>query len=238
MNGTTIDYVGTELELFAEAKNWKSYLRRTLVPHIRGNVAEVGAGIGATTKALGNHDAVTGWTCVEPDTPQFDRLRESLSQEDYGHPLLFHGGTLADLPPEPIYDTILYIDVLEHIDDDRREIGIAIERLKTGGKIIVLCPAWQFLFSPFDKAVGHYRRHTKASLRATAQPGMTEVSAFYLDSVGFFASLCNKALLRQSMPTKGQIGLWDSAMVPVSRWTDTILARVIGKSVVLIWTKD
>ena len=69
-------------------------------------------------------------------------------------------GTLASLDPEVKADTILYIDVMEHIAGDRQEMADAAARLRPGGHLIVLSPAHQWLFSPFDEAIGHYRRYT------------------------------------------------------------------------------
>ena len=238
MNATVIDYVGDELTLFASATNWKAYLRSALRGYIAGDVAEVGAGLGATSKALADIEGVTRWTCIEPDPAMAQRLAVEMTATACAHPVDCHAGTLSDLPDEQSFDTILYIDVLEHIDDDRAEIGRAFARLRPGGRIIVLCPAWQFLYSPFDKAIGHFRRHTKSSLRRVPAEGMTEIAAFYLDSVGMLASLLNKAVLRQTMPTPSQVRLWDRAMVPLSRLVDPIVLRTFGKSVVLVWRKS
>lgn len=237
MDATTIDYVGDELTLFESALNWKQYLRKSLAPHLSGDVAEVGAGLGATSKALGNVEGVRSWTCIEPDPGMTATLREMVDGDSFAYPIDLHAGTLSDLPETPAFDTIIYIDVLEHIDDDRAEVEQAVARLRPGGKLVVLCPAYQFLYSPFDKAIGHYRRHTKRSLRNVAGAGLVETAAFYMDSVGALASLANKMALRQSMPTLGQVKFWDSMLVPVSRVTDPLVLRMFGKSVVVVWTK-
>ena len=63
------------------------------------------------------------------------------------------------------------------------------------------------------------------------------VRMVYLDSVGFFASLCNRLILKSSMPTPGQIALWDRVMVRMSRWVDPCLGYAAGKSVLGIWRK-
>jgi len=152
-------------------------------------------------------------------------------------PLTLHHGVLADLPAEPRFDTILYIDVLEHIADEAAELRSAEARLRAGGRVVALCPAWQFLFTPFDEAIGHYRRHSKASLRRSAGPALVERKAFYLDSVGMLASLANKLALRQAMPTPAQVQLWDKWLVPASRLLDPLVGRWLGKSVVLVWEK-
>jgi len=235
--GTAIDYVGSELELFAAATQWKDYLHDVLAPFISGDVAEVGAGIGATTRTLATAPQARRWTCIEPDGAMFGILSAEAPGLPAPQPVNVHHGVLADFPPEPRFDTILYIDVLEHIADEAAELREAVARLRMGGRVVALCPAWQFLFTPFDSAIGHYRRHTKSSLRRSAGPGLIERKAFYLDSVGMLASLANKLALRQSMPTPAQVQLWDKWLVPASRLLDPLVGRWLGKSVVLVWEK-
>ena len=60
---------------------------------------------------------------------------------------------------------------------------------------------------------------------------------FYLDAVGLLASLCNRLLLRQQMPTSRQIQVWDRFLVPLSRWVDPLLGYRLGKSIVGVWRK-
>jgi len=237
MTSTKIDYIGDELTLFAAATNWKAYMRAALGSDIVGDVAEVGAGLGATSRSLGGLAGVTGWTCIEPDPTMAHGLAQEVGATKFAYPITALAGTLSDLEPFAAFDTIIYIDVLEHIEDDHAEMAEASRRLRAGGKIVVLCPAWQFLYSPFDKAVGHFRRHTKASLRRVAALNLVEVDAFYLDSIGMMASVVNKVVLRQSMPTSAQVRLWDKAMVPLSRFADCVILRSFGKSVILVWTK-
>jgi SAM-dependent methyltransferase len=146
-------------------------------------------------------------------------------------------GTLRDLPPARLFDTILYIDVLEHIEDDRAEIRNAIDRLRPGGHVVVVAPAHGWLFTPFDAAIGHHRRYTRATLAALTPPSARIVESRYLDSVGLLASTANRLLLRQSMPTLRQILLWDRRMVPLSRLLDPVFFWRIGKSVVTVWVR-
>lgn len=230
-----MDYIGKELELFAAARNWKSYFTSELARYLGMRVAEVGAGIGSTTLAFaatGNREA---WWCIEPDRSMADTLEGSrASQALPGYCHVFRG-VLADLPPAPQFDTILYIDVLEHIEHDEDEMRTAAERLLPGGRIIVLAPAWQHLFSDFDRSIGHHRRYSKASLARFQIAGLQLEAAFYLDAMGYLASLANRILLRQSMPTPSQIDLWDNRLVPVSRWMDRLIFNQIGKSVICVW---
>lgn len=234
---TSIDYVGNELVLFEAATNWKKYIRKALRRHIAGDVAEIGAGIGSTARTLSGGKDVKSWLCIEPDPELFSELAKTVRSINCGHDIKQFHGTLDDFPGSPAFDTIIYIDVLEHIEHDSVEINFAAERLRSGGVIIVLCPAFQQVFSAFDRAIRHYRRYTKTTLRALKPTCLDERAAFYLDSVGLAASFANKMLLKESMPTKRQIWLWDSLMVPASRLLDRVFGHLFGKSVVLIWTK-
>ncbi len=133
---------------------------------------------------------------------------------------------------------MLYIDVLEHIEDDQGEVEHAARHLAPGGHLIVLAPAHNWLFSPFDRAVGHFRRYNRPGLLKLGVPGLVPVAARYFDSVGMLASMANKALLRASSPTVSQIRLWDRVMVPCSRVLDPVLGHSLGKTVVVIWQRE
>ncbi len=235
--GTELDYIGDELAIFALAKNWKAYFASALAPFIRGEVAEPGAGLGATTLTLCDPKETAGWLCIEPDRTMADGLARARAEGGLPARCSVHRGVLADLPADRLFDTITYIDVIEHIEDDRREFASAASRLKPGGRIVILAPAWQHLFSPFDARIGHFRRYSRGGLTALAAPGLRLETSFYLDSVGYFASLANRLLLRQGSPAKSQILLWDNVMVPASRVVDRLCLRSVGRSVVAVWIK-
>ena len=219
-------YEGGELDLFREARRWKSYWRRTLAPWIRGSVLEVGAGTGSNTELL--RDLGTSWTCLEPNPAFCDRMRSMALRAD------IVCGSTGDLPLAP-HDTILYLDALEHILDDREELERARARLGPGGHLVVLAPAHGWLYSPFDRQVGHHRRYDLRSLRAVAPPATREVWMGYLDAVGMSASAANRVLLSQSLPTARQLAWWDRYMVPLSERVDPWLRHRVGKSVVAVW---
>src|SRR6516164_6197863 len=121
-------YVGSELEIFERALHWKRYFARHIAPYIRGEVLEVGAGIGASNKIFANLD-FERWTCLEPDRSLLEQLGSSLPDRSRFEPV---AGTLDDLPGRR-FDAILYLDVLEHIEDDSAEMRRAAEHLYPGG---------------------------------------------------------------------------------------------------------
>lgn len=228
------EYVGTELELFRDAHNWKRYLRAQIRPFLHGDVLEVGAGIGGTTSVL--HDAaVASWTCLEPDARMLKTLRTALASRAN---VRIVQGTLAALSAEPSYDSMLYIDVLEHIADDRGELDQASARLRAGGHLIVLAPAHAWLFSAFDRTVGHHRRYDRGMLQRLTPPGLRVVRMRYLDSIGIAASLGNRLVTRAREPTLAQIAVWDRLMIPLSRVIDPCLGFQCGKSVLAVFRRQ
>jgi hypothetical protein len=229
-------YVGSELELFSEARNWKAYFSRVLTPYMSGQVLEVGAGIGSNTPYLATA-AVCGWTSVEPDRSLARRILERAARHGLSFGWSVVAGTIEALGPGARFETILYIDVLEHLADDRSELSRAALHLSAGGNLIVLAPAHQFLFSPFDAEIGHYRRYNRPSLIALTPPGCRLHRCFLLDSAGFLASLGNRVLLRASTPTAGQIAFWDKVLIPVSRILDRLTGYNLGKTVIAVWNR-
>jgi SAM-dependent methyltransferase len=229
-------YVGSELDLFAAATNWKSYFRSLLEPYLGDEVLEVGAGLGGTTRLL-CRGRRRRWVCLEPDTGLADRLARSIGDGKLPAHCQVVVGTLEQAEGQPPFDTALYIDVLEHIEDDRGELARAARQLKPGGHVIVLSPAHQWLYTSFDKAIGHYRRYTKKTLTALTPEGLELDRIVYLDSVGLLASLGNRLVLNRAMPNPKQIAIWDKFMVRLSRAVDPLLAYSVGKSVLAVWRK-
>jgi ubiquinone/menaquinone biosynthesis C-methylase UbiE len=229
-------YPGQELAFFEKAVNWKSYFSYYIKPYIGKNVLEVGSGIGATTSLL-NDGTANEWTLLEPDEAMLNILKEKLNTHLQFSNCTLLNKTTGELDANRKFDAIIYIDVLEHIEDDRKEIETATNLLEKNGHLIILSPAYNFLFSPFDKAIGHYRRYTASSLKSVMPAELDLIKMNYLDSVGFFASFANKLFLKQSYPSEKQIRMWDNYMIPISRWTDKIFFHSFGKSILGIWRK-
>ena len=234
---TDFAYVGSELDLFATATNWKRYFRDQVAPFLGDDVLEVGAGLGGTTRVL-CRGVERRWVCLEPDAALAARLEAEIGAGRLPGCCESMVGTIEQLDSVDTFDTILYIDVLEHIEDDRAEVALAARRLRPGGHLIALSPAHQWLFTPFDQAIGHHRRHSRASFGALAGEGLEVVRLIYLDSIGFFASLANKLLLKSAMPGASQIAFWDRVLVRMSRGVDPAIHYSAGKSVLAVWRKS
>lgn len=235
MNDPT-EYAGNELALFAKAIHWKKYYSKFLRPHLTGRVLEVGSGLGSTTAFL-NNGTYNSWTCIEPDKKLASHIGDLIHQKKLPGNCCVFVGTIDNLPSDKIFDTIIYIDVIEHIEDDASELLAATHKLAHGGKLIILVPAYNWLFNSFDKKIGHYRRYSKLTLKKIVPSQLDEIMLLYLDSVGLLASVANKLFLKQDCPSKKQIKIWDGIFVPISKIIDPFGAYSFGKSLIGIWEK-
>lgn len=231
-DANAIEYAGKELGLFAHALNWKAYFGKKLAPLIKGDVLEIGAGIGETTRALQAGAGVSWvtWTCVEPDPALAGQIAKHIKPE----PGVIVG-TLAQVPTGRKFDAILYVDVLEHIEDDAGELALAAKYLKPGGRIVCLSPAYMFLYSDFDKVIHHFRRYTAGQYKVVTPASLVLEKTFYLDCLGCALSMGNRFVSKQSMPKKNQILFWDRVVIPISRVLDVVVFRSFGRSVVGVW---
>ncbi len=233
---SALDYVGTELELFAHAKNWKAYWSAQIAEYVRGDVLDVGAGLGATIEVLSGL-VNARWTALEPDPGLAERLRAAVTGGAIPSSTRVVNGVLTDLDAHERFDTVLYIDVLEHIEDDRSQLECAARLIRPGGCLVVLAPAHNWLFTPFDQAVGHFRRYSRPDLRRLVPSDMKIHRLRYLDSAGLLASLGNRLFLQASSPTPSQIALWDNVLVRASRLLDPLTFGMLGKTVVMVCQK-
>jgi SAM-dependent methyltransferase len=228
-------YVGSELDLFATVYNWKGYWSQQIRRFLTGDILEVGAGIGSNTQFL-DPGGAGRWVCLEPDPELVSQLLKRLETTDSRRAYETVCGTLESLRGQQ-FDTIIYIDVLEHIENDHEELERATTHLRPGGHLVVLSPAHQRLFSPFDAAIGHFRRYNRSMLRAISPAGLRLARIRYLDCAGLMLSASNRLLLRQSIPTKSQLQFWDQWIVPASLVLDKLFFYSVGKSIIAVWEK-
>ena len=224
-------YAGGELPLFLEAHRFHQYYVDLFGECIVGNVLEVGGGQGAITRHLLECKPQRLTVC-EPDADFAAILRDR-----FGEVAEIVPGRLDDVPAEAgSFDAIVYVDVLEHIGDDQDEVRRAALRLKLDGTLVIGGPAHSWLYSPFDAAIGHWRRYDRQSIEALVRAsGLLRLERFkYFDSVGMVLSFGNRYLARRSMPSRKQIQFWNNVILPMSRGMDCVLRHRFGKSFVAV----
>ncbi len=228
------DYSGTELAALAAAVNYHRWIYSKIRPYLGDTIVEVGAGIGSFSTLL-LETVPRSLVAFEPSTNLFPHLVEAVGQDDRVQPInaVFKPNYLPDGA-----DSLVYVNVLEHIEDDKAELRYAFEALRPGGHLLVFSPALPWLFSDFDRHVGHYRRYTKAGLIDSAKAvGFRIVQAQYFDLLGILPWYVNFVLLR-AYPGRGSVVLYDKLVVPPMRVVEGVLPPPIGKNVLLVASKE
>ena len=234
------EYTGSELNNFAKALNWKRYYFELCFKYFnkKYDVLEIGAGIGSMSKLFIDNVEFKNWTCIEPDKENFIKLKENFVDLRSYKNINCYNYTVNDfLKTKNHYDLIFMADVLEHLENDKEILDKLFNKLRFGGKIIIFVPACQFLFSDFDKKIGHFRRYSFDTLFNILPNSSVILDSKYIDSVGFFASLMNKLIMKESSPSLKQILFWDRIIVPLSKVFDKLFSFKFGKNIYLTISK-
>tara|TARA_B100001741_G_scaffold124357_1_gene102349 strand:- start:3260 stop:3943 length:684 start_codon:yes stop_codon:yes gene_type:complete len=224
-----IFYEGWELEYFDKALNFRNYQFDLVKNFIKGFVAEVGPGNGSFLQYYSNK--VDQIDLYEPSENFLENLNKFKNEK-----IKIINSNFNQQNNK--YDTILYLDVLEHIEDHEKELDIAYKSLKEGGALILNVPAFQHLYSKFDKDINHFRRYSKNDLkRITKKFNFSSTNLIYYDSVGYLLSIASKLITRNYLNNfEKKIQIWDK-LIPLSRIIDLIIFNTIGKSLIMICTK-
>lgn len=148
-----------------------------VLPAPPSRVVELGCGTGNVLQTLGRFGAVIG---IEHD----DELRAVARANG----LDVRSGTLPDAIPLPddCADAVLLLDVIEHLDDDVAALRTARRLARPHGVVVVTAPAYPWLWSSHDRALGHRRRYTAATLaRALGDAGLRATHVGYFNTVLF-----------------------------------------------------
>ena len=233
-----LNYSGWELSFFDNADNFRNYQIDIIKNNLKGVVAEVGPGNGSLCEKYNIYcDKVV---LFEPSKNLFKNLENKFKSnkniEINNNEFLFSNRK---------FDCFLLMDVIEHIEDPKILIKNLYNSLNENGKILINVPAFQHLYSRFDKDVGHFKRYNKKSfLNELSLISPKKTKMFYYDSFGYFLSLVSQFffLVSKKYNTnykkdfKNKIKLWNFLM-PFSKIFDRFLFNSVGKSLFIIINK-
>ncbi len=220
-----------EFEPLRLASNYRQAILSEFADALRGHVLEVGAGIGQNTAHLIGWPKVESLISVEPDAEFCTRFRQSFP----GQPLF--QGTVESLPAAQAADTLISINVLEHILDDAAELGAYARLLgQRQGRLCLFVPARPELYAPLDKDFGHHRRYARADLKAKLQKaGFEIIRLHYFNFAGYFAWWLNFCVLRKRHFNPTAVRIYDRWVFPPCHAIEKKLVRPpIGQSLVAV----
>lgn len=220
-----------EFDALAQAVNYRRALFAEFGPFLRGEVIEVGAGIGQMTDHLARLPNVRRALAVEPDPAFCAQHRAQFP----AHEIL--QGTAANLPPGTACDAVLSINVLEHIREDEAELARYATLLRPrSGALCLFVPARPEIYAPIDHDFGHFRRYTRPELRRKlTAAGFHILRLNYFNSVGYFAWWLNFRFLKKRVFEPQKVRLFDRAIFPVVHALESkILRPPFGQSLIAV----
>lgn len=224
-------YEGRDLEAMAFARNYHAAIARYFRPVLRGTIAEIGAGAGDFTEVLLRPE-VRRLYALEPAANLQARLATRFAAEPRVVPMPKPLGEVQEAL-EPL-DAIVYCNVLEHIEDDFGEVRRAVQALAPGGSLCVFVPALPWLMSDFDRSIGHFRRYTKARLKAlTAASGLAPQALRWFDSAGIVPWLVSMKWLRRGLDA-GAVRAYDRWVVPWLMPFESRVAPPLGRNLLMV----
>ena len=231
MSKKKTNYDGWELKFFDEAKNFRDYQLKLIKQYVKGYVAEVGPGNGMNVSTYIKYPKKID--LYEP-TKKFylelkKRFKKNNKVSNYNKKFLLQ---------KEKYDSILYLDVLEHIKYDKEEILKAFKSIKKNGYLIINVPAFSYLYSKFDKDVGHHKRYQKEDMRIIFKNlKYKKLDLKYYDSVGYILSLLSRLTLSDyKKKFEQKIKIWDF-LIPLSKIIDFLTFNLYGKSLLVVIKK-
>lgn len=225
-------YETDDLNDMSEAQNYNAWIISLVQSYFGKSILEVGAGCGNFTQALIAHtDSLI--TCIEPSSTQF-RVLKQVEQQHPSRINTFHGFSTA-IPKNKTFDTIIYNNVLEHIEHDVEELTHIKQHLNPGGHLIIYSPALPFLMSEFDKSIGHFHRYTKKEIiQKVEQAGLQTVHFQYVDFIGIWLWLVKFKFLKSKSLGSNSVKTFDTLLVPIIRNIERVINIPIGKNVLVV----
>jgi len=230
---SSIDAEDFEFKSLNAANNYRAAILNSFKVPLRGNVIEVGAGIGQITALLRSSPEISNLTSIEPDATFCAQIRKRIPDIDLVH------GTISDLSTKRDWNSILSINVLEHIEADERELEIYHSLLKpANGSLCLFVPARPEIYAPIDKAFGHYRRYTLPILRHKLEHAGFKIQTLrYFNLVGYFAWWATFCLLKRRSFDMQAVSLFDRVIFPAVYWAEShVCAPPFGQSLIAIAT--
>ena len=236
-----VDTEGHEtLDVIAEAENFNRWMYSTIKPYCKGRVLEVGSGVGNIsaffiqdgfkiylTDIRDNYCAeLKRKFSAEPNVIGVENI--DLVDADFDTKYKHHLGS---------FDTVFALNVIEHIENDGLAIANCKKLLTQNGNLIILVPAYQWLYNNFDKELYHYRRYTAKRMSALfTKSEIPVVRSFYFNTFGIAGWYFSGKMMKKKIIPRNQMRFYN-AIISIAKWLDYVVLQRIGLSAIVVGKK-
>jgi SAM-dependent methyltransferase len=211
-----------------EARNYRQYEYDMVAPHVGRSLLEVGSGLGHFSEQLAGR---LDYLVVSDNDPYcVEQLRERYDGNDEVEVLDL--ALPADIKIKRKVDTVVMMNVLEHIEDDVQALKDLAAVVEPGGRIVIWVPGYMQLYGDFDRKVGHVTRYTPKTLGATVQAA--GLKAEVLKPINFLGGIAWWVAVRRGgagYPDPRLVKIYDRTVVPTTRAIERVITPPFGQTV-------
>ncbi len=239
-----MDWLSGELEEF-ELTNYRKYQYDLIARYLGKNILEVGSGDRSFTNQIVKHSVqLDRIISIEPSITLFEIHENKYEFPDH---ISFHMVDLFNMTKDTfgLFDTAVFVHVLEHIEKDREALNKVHEVLLPNGKVLIEVPALPSLFSVHDEMLGHYRRYNKKILKDIVDPDKYAITdIWYQDILGVLGSLYFFKIKKTKLAStngaqlvKNQGNIYDKYVIPFESFIEKFVRFPLGLSLTAVLQK-
>jgi len=233
---TAIHRIGAETysSAIVDAQNYMRWLISQFTPFLYGRILETGLGHGGYVDQLSPFGEYSGIDIDESSVKEAKAANPGFS---------FYQGDICkrstfDQLGLNSFDSVVSINVLEHIEQDNEALSNLVDALNPGGHLMLSLPALNWLYNDLDRLAGHYRRYTRSMLLSRiADLPVQVVKLCYFNPVVGIGWWVNVLLRHNDLDAESvntQIRLFDKFAVPLSRLIDPLTRSFFGQSITCV----
>jgi len=232
---SSFQYQSSELQALTAAENYRRGILRYFARHLGKHIVEIGAGLGDFSSLLLSEAQPAELILVEPADNLVPVLRERFAAAPQVS--IVHG-YLDRLGGRPPVDSVVMVNVLEHIEDDAGALRAIHALLKPGGALLLFVPALPALYGSMDRAFGHMRRYTKSVLATRLTGAGYDVAMLRnFNLLGIVPWLVTGRLLKRKTLRVQEVGWYDRWVLPALLRAEWVCEPPFGLSLIAVAKK-
>lgn len=225
-------YSGSELGAMEEAKRYHAWILSYFRPYVGKRVLEVGAGTGTFAERLRQTVPEFELFLFEPAGNLYPSLEERFRNQATVHTVR---ASLDERAATLGVDTIVMVNVLEHIENDGACLKLAGQVLAPGGHLLLFVPAVQLIYGTLDRAMEHFRRYGKRELAQKLRTAGFRIRRLrYFNLPGVAAWGLYSRLLKRTTVEAGSVRFYDRWVVPAISRIEGWAEPPIGQSLLVV----
>lgn len=222
------------LEALTGATNYNTWIVDNFSPYIQAPLLEFGAGIGNISDLISLH---TPLCLTDTDARMLAHLEAKFAESAN---IAVNYLDITQAPPKHMlesFQTVIGINVLEHIEDDEMALRHLGQLLQPSGRLLLLVPAKKWAYTKLDKQIGHFRRYERKELREKlAKESFHVEKLYFVNIVGLVAWIVRDKIRLSGALRSNEISLFD-VLVPVLRRIEAIIPMPLGISLIAVAQK-